>query len=545
MILPLFILFYFFNISIFAQALQTEWVRPIPGNLYEQNNGLAQTPCGDLYAGGFFQNNFGGLTAWGAEDGYISKYNEQGQLIWLKQLRCNNADRVNSIAVSNDHEIYITGEFRGSFYYNSDSLVSQDRLDIFIAKIDSSGNILWAKQGAGWGFQSANAITTAPNGTISISGYYEDTLHFENLWVHRIGLRDIFVANFDNLGNLLWLQSLGGPAFEDGKAIISDNVNNFYITGPFRDFLFVFNDTLVGNGVNDVFIAKYNSNGVLQWVKTMGGPAADEATCLNINQNQQIFVGGWYDRSMEIGHFSLQGNSEEDGFVVTLDTAGNFLWAEPLAGDFDERIYAIDFDENNNFYVTGTLDSLMVLFGDSLTNRHLNRPTDIFITKFSENRTYHWGQTLGHYYNDFAKNLIVKNSSTLYLSGGFQDTSIFVLDTIIADNQYDVFVAKFAIDTTVAIHQLPDLQKKDIFDLEFFPNPCTTQSTLSYYLKDDSAVKIMLWNALGQDCGFILNKSQPSGQQEITIQKPQNANGVYFLSLSTPQSQVFLKIIFD
>lgn len=545
--LPLFLLLYFFSSCVQAQALQTEWIETIPGNLYEQNNGLAQSPCGDLYAGGFFQDTLDGLSAQGSEDGYLAKYNEQGQRIWLKQLNCNSSDRVNYITTINDNEIYIVGEFRGIFYYNNDSLVSQDKLDILILKIDSSGNIIWAKQGAGLGFQSANAITALSNGNIAVTGYYEDTLKIENQWVYRKGLRDVFVANFDASGNLLWLRSFGGPAVEEGKGIISDNAHNLYVTGAFRDFLFVFNDTIIGNGANDVYLAKYSSTGVLEWVKTMGGPASDEATTINIDQKQNIFIGGWFDRSMEIGHLSLVGNLEEDGFVIKTDTAGNVLWAEPLAGYFDERIYAIDFDADNNVYVAGNLDSLMVLFGDSLTNRHLNlnRPTEIFIAKYSENGTYRWAQTLGHYYNDFCRNLIVQNSGTLYLTGGFQDTSIFLTDTLFSYYEYDVFLAKFNIDSTVAIHQLPDLQQNDISDLQFFPNPCRHQSTLSYRLSQDSKVKITLWNTLGQDCGSILTENQAAGLHQVLITKPNETSGVYFIHLKTKENQRFIKVVFD
>lgn len=158
-----------------------------------------------------FQGTFGSLTSVGSEDGFIAKYNDQGQLQWIKQLAGTSSDRVNGIVIANDNEIYIVGEFRDKFYYNNDSLVSQNQLDVLIAKLDSSGTIQWASSANGWGYESGNDIALMPNGNLVITGYYENNLDFGGSSLLANGLRDIFIATIDPQGNPQWLKTLSIP----------------------------------------------------------------------------------------------------------------------------------------------------------------------------------------------------------------------------------------------------------------------------------------------------------------------------------------------
>ena len=95
----------FFTICSFGQPLQTEWIKTIPGSLYEQTSSMAQAPCGDLYVVGFFQEYFGMLSATGGEDGFIVKYNQSGTLQWIQQLTGSSVDRLNGIVIQDDNQI--------------------------------------------------------------------------------------------------------------------------------------------------------------------------------------------------------------------------------------------------------------------------------------------------------------------------------------------------------------------------------------------------------------------------------------------------------
>lgn len=542
-----FFLFFFCILSnqIYSQALSTEWIESIPGDAFEQNSSIAQAPCGDIYTVGFFLGStFGPFNNVGLEDGFIAKYTEQGQLIWVKQLAGSNSDRLNGITIGSDNEIYLVGEFRGKFRYNNDSLVSFDRIDALVAKIDSSGNFQWAISGSGWGDESAYDISLSKNGNLIVTGYYENNLDFGPFNTVSNALRDVFVLSIDQQGNPLWLEALSGSGVDYGRSVATDTSNNIYVTGVFRDFLYPNGTTLAGFGSYDIFLAKYDPTGQLLWTKVMGGPSADEGYYVDIDSKQDVVIVGWYDRSMQIDTLILNGSKEEDGFAAKFAPNGDLIWAIPLAGSFDERVYAIDFDENDDIYLLGTVDSLLVIGGDSLTNRHLNRPTDIFVIKLDENSNYKWGQTLGHYYNDFCFDLIVADPTTLYIAGSFQDTSIFINDTLISQVGYDIFLGKFSMDTTVSVYKIPNNVNSDITQLSLYPNPTSNaQSTLEYTLNQQTDVVVRIYDLLGQELYKKTFKNQPTGVHQASLQLPPNLAGIYLVQLETEHGSQVIQLI--
>lgn len=528
-----------------AQPLQTAWVQSIPGDSYEQSSSMSIAPCGDIYTVGFFQGDWGGFSSVGNEDGFIAKYNDQGQLLWLKQLAGTNVDRVNAVVVAGDNEIYVAGEFAGTYYYNNDSLVSQHKLDAFMLKIDSAGVVQWAIQGGGFNSESVGALELLDNGKIGVVGYYDDDLTFGGGTLNTLGSRDVFVAVFDGMGNLQWMRGIGGPGIDEGRSLASDDSNNIYVTGAFRDFLFVGPDTLVGEGVDDVYLAKYDVTGQLQWVKTMGGDGYDKGMDVNIDRHQDVYVVGWYDRFINIGSQTVTGHEEEDGFLMKFDGQGNLIWVNSLAWKFDERIYGVDFDAGNHVYVMGTLDSFLILGTDTLTNRHLNRPTDIFIAKYSLAGSYRWAQTLGHYYNDFCYDFWVKDAGTVYVTGSFQDTSIFVNDTLFSQVGYDVFLGKFDMDSTVSIRRIENGVHNDLRSVNFYPNPCSGQGYLTYTLENASALQIYWCDVLGRKTVLLNEKNQPAGTYTINVEALQRSGGIGFLQLKTPTTVYTITVRFE
>ncbi|MGH1339606.1 MAG: T9SS type A sorting domain-containing protein [Aureispira sp.] len=524
-----------FNHSLSAQALQTSWISTIGGSQFEENNSLAQAPCGDIYTVGFFQEQFGPLSTFGQdrEDGFITKYNDQGVLQWVQQLRGTSTDRINGIAITDDNSIYIVGEFRNKLYYNTDSLVSKGRLDIFVAKLDSTGQFLWAFNAGSTQDDSAHDIDVLSNGNLVLTGYFQIELSWGMDTLQTNTSRDVFVGCVQPDGSPLWASVMSGPAVDESNSIATDSSNCLYIMGSFRDFLYPNGAIVRSEGGVDAFLAKYDSTGQLLWAEVMGGPAGDQGRYVTVDADQNVIAGGWISSYLSIPSTLtfIVGDREEDAFAVKYDPAGNLIWAKIIGGTFDERIYAIETDENSDIYFMGTLDSLLVINGDSLRNRHLNRPTDIFIIKYDSTGNYKWGQTLGHYYNDFCYDLIVPNSQALYIAGSYQDTSIFVNDTLISAFGYDIFVAKFSMDTSLHIPLLSPTVPS--LPASLFPNPSSDQSVLTVELEQASALHIVICDALGRIVHQQKTAFLGHGEHQILLSKQDWASGTYFVTVQS------------
>jgi len=109
--------------------------------------------------------------------------------------------------------------------------------DIFIAKYDFNGNLLWAQRTGGGNSDESKAITTDHVGNIYITGFSQSsTITFGNTTLTKVGedYADIFVAKYNPSGKVLWAKSFGGSNYEEGECIIVDATGNIYLTGFFR-----------------------------------------------------------------------------------------------------------------------------------------------------------------------------------------------------------------------------------------------------------------------------------------------------------------------
>ena len=504
---------------------------------------MSQAPCGDIYVVGFFQEHFDVFTATDGEDGFIAKYTDGGVLKWVKKINGTSVNRLNGIVVKDDNQIYIAGEYKGTIYINNDSIVSQNQLEMMIMKMDSSGNTIWVNSGTGIGYESANDISLSDNGNLIVTGYFENDFTIDSTSLQSIGLRDVFVANFSSAGSLNWVQSFGGPAIEQGRSIRSDSANNIYVTGSFRDALFILSDTILSKGNYDVFLAKYDDSGQFQWIRTFGGFSVDEGACVNIDGNQDIYVAGWFNRSFFVDTLFVIGGQEDNAMLVKYNQNGDLLWAKGIGQNFDERAYKVAFDSDDNIFLMGTLDSFMYIGTDTFYNRHVSRPTDIFVAFYDKDGNYFWGQDLGYHYNDFCYDLLIEDATTFYIAGSFQDTTVFVTETIVSQNSYDVFLAKFNIDTTVAVRILPE-HFQTVTKIEVYPNPSIIESVISYDLKKSAEVKISLIDLLGREKRTIFEDYQSPGHHNFPIYKQKDETGVYFLQLNAGNTVYISEILF-
>jgi hypothetical protein len=173
------------------------------------------------------------------------------------------------------------------------SLTSAGSYDIFVQKLDASGNFVWAKSVGGAGWDESYSIGLNASGNLYITGSFEGTADFDpgagisNLT--SAGMADIFVLKLDANGNFIWAKSFGGTGFDNGYSISIDAVGNAYTTGFFAgtaDFdpgAGTFNLTSAGG--NDVFVQKLDASGNFIWARSFGGTGADEARAISTVAN--------------------------------------------------------------------------------------------------------------------------------------------------------------------------------------------------------------------------------------------------------------------
>lgn len=319
------------------------------------------------------------LTSVGDYDVFVAKYDGTGNFIWAKSFGGQGIDYAGGISTDNDGNIFLTGDFHfSSFPYSSSK--------IFLAKYDSTGNSVWLKTSMNYGTDHfGNGLKTDSAGNSFITGEFFNTLVFDSSVIIDAGNveSNIFLAKFDSSGTILWGQKAGASSGYCGsKAIDIDSAGNSFITGYYHGTISFgsFNITSTMGLVNELFVAKCNSGGNFEWVNQSVG--AGSSRIISVDNSGGIFLCGTFSQGISFGVNSLLSAGSNDVFISKIDPSGNFIWATSIGGKYDD--YAGCLKANSNgIFVTGNFSDT-IYFDSSHTlvaNSAMN--TDIFISKLN------------------------------------------------------------------------------------------------------------------------------------------------------------------
>jgi hypothetical protein len=321
------------------------------------------------------------FTSNGGDDVFIIKYDNNGNFLWAEQAGGSGNDRGNSIETDNFGNIVCTGRFEVSAIFGDTTIVSAGSEDIFIAKYNSNGDFLWAKQEGGSGIDRGHSIDTDVLDNIIITGRFELSASIGDSVFSSAGLWDIFIAVYNNNGEFLWAEQAGGAGNDCGFGIKTDNLNNIFVTGEFENEAFFGDTSLTCLGVQDAFFVKYDSNGRICWLQGAGGPGIDWGWGIDVTNVGQCIATGKFSFSASFGDTTLTSLGQGDIFAVIYDSLGNMEWIWQAGGSGDEFGFRVDTYGFDNILITGPFTSDTTI-GDTMLTCHGSY--DMFLVKFKE-----------------------------------------------------------------------------------------------------------------------------------------------------------------
>jgi hypothetical protein len=303
--------------------------------------------------------------------------------------------------------------------------------DIFLVKYDTHGNELWANRIGASGDEYAQSVCTDASGNVMITGYFTSpTLSIGNISLNSFGNGDIFIAKFDTGGNVLWAQNAGGVYDDKGTAVSTDASDNIFVTGNFNSGTISFGNISINNtGYTNLFIAKYNANGNLIWVNKAGGTSNDYALDVACDASGNAYVTGRYtSASITFGSttFTKANNNLGDVFIVKYSALGNVLWAKNASGAADDICNSICVDANKHLLISGSFNSAnFYIDGDTLINVNSSGYVgDVFLAQFDSAGTLLWSSSHGGNMHDEGLGICADASNNIFLTGNFYSPSI-------------------------------------------------------------------------------------------------------------------------
>ncbi len=502
-----------------AQGIVLNWAIGIGGTGADVGNSITTDAYGNTYTIGNFSGTLDfdpspkgtyNLTSAGGTDIFIQKLDANGNFVWAKRMGGTSDDAVTSIIIKGTN-IYTTGYFQKTVDFNPSSatfnITSAGLSDIFIQKLDVNGNFVWAKAMGGPDWDVGNSISTDEDGNIYTTGGFIDKVDFDpsegtyNL-TSASGYYDIFIQKLTSSGNLIWAKAMGGMSSDVGYSIITDAYGNTYTTGSFSgtaDFdpsAGTYNLTSAGS--YDIVIQKLDASGNFVWAKRMGGTDWDGCYSISTDDSGNVYTTGFFWRTADFdpsdGTYNLTSAGSTDIFIQKLDANGNFVWAKALGGIYTDIAYSISTDPSGNIYTAGSFQGTAD-FDPSTHTYYLTSAgsIDIFIQKLDANGNFVWAKRMGGTSDDAGTSISTNASNKIYITGYFNETADF--DQFVTTTKLtsaggpDIFIAKYT-QTSTGISDL------SINGISIYPNP--TSGIVHIYTGNQKIKRIKLFNSEGQ-----------------------------------------------
>lgn len=320
-------------------------------------------------------------------DMFVVKYDSSGNVVWAKGTANSTAY---AITMDKTDNIIITGGTSSPNFTFDTVAIASPANGFYILKCDSAGHGIWARIVYGNNFDASLLIITDNYNNIYVTGWFDsDSIFFDSTVLYTAGGRDMFIAKYDSSGNLLWAKKAGEIDDEDAYDITIDPLDNIYVSGDFWSDSIVFDSFILYKSSampfsSDMFLVKYDTSGNVLWAKNTSG--ADNAWGISVCTGTlgDVYLAGYFiGDSIIFGSLMLSNVGEQDIFLVKYDGSGNVLWVKGAGGLNDDGAFGVAFDINTNIYVNGFFQSATINFGSTmLTNFDSSANSiDAFIAK--------------------------------------------------------------------------------------------------------------------------------------------------------------------
>jgi hypothetical protein len=466
-----------------ASAQQLDWATRGGGPDIDEGWSIAVDRSGNSYVTGRFTDVavFGSsdatettLTAFGTRDVFVAKYSSEGRLLWVRQAGGRTGAFPSGwglgIAVNDAGQSTVTGYFVETATFgpgeaHETTLTSVGGADIFVAKYDTNGALLWAVRGGGplasVVLDLGSSVTVDGFGNSYVTGAFRApatigpaTFESTDGTIFTLTAAEaVFVAKYSPAGVLQWVRRAEGAAAE-GRGVSVDWYGGVYVAGRFFSTVTfedeVHEQVLANSGTFGTFLAKYTRDGRLQWAKQITN-SFNEGRSVAADWAGNSYVTGWFSGEIVFGEgetneTALLAPPENNTFLAKYDSDGAFLWARQAGTTRADGARDVAVNSRGDAYISGSF-AVPATFGAGEINEItlVRRPVDApgFVAKYDRDGNLSWARTGGL----FA--VVADDSGNVYTTGTFEGTATFGLgeprETVLLNEGFrDIFVAKYA-----------------------------------------------------------------------------------------------------
>lgn len=469
-------------VNAWAQLPELTWAQRFGSTGTDTDPNIAVDSDGHVYLTGKFSETVDFdpsdethmLAATGLQDIFVQKLSPDGELLWAHGMGSELAEAGYSIAVDNSGNVYTLGTFALTADFDpgmgNTELTSLGDWDIFLQKLDTDGNLIWAKQWGSAGSDVGWDIAIDFSGNVICTGYFSETVDFDPgtgvFELTSLDANDAFVLKLDADGNFLWAHQAGGTGTQTGYSAATDQVGNVLVTGTFRNTV----DFDPGNGTDELtsvttsagFVWKLDADGNHLWAIPIGSETGASPREVATDGLGNVITTGLFSNSADFdpgtGTLELTAGNQGDVFILKLTPEGTLDWAKGLGADGFDWAMGLAVDASDNIYSTGYFNGT-VDFGPGPEVHMMTSAGggDIYVLKLDSNGAWNWSYSMGSPESETGWNVTTDDQGAVYTTGRFKGT----IDAdpgpenyaLTSSGNYDVFVQKLgqcAPDSTIS-----------------------------------------------------------------------------------------------
>lgn len=471
----------------------------------------------------------------------LIKYSPQGQLIWAKSYNGSASlnDEGKGLSIDSDGNIFVVGFAE----------VAGKSTDIAILKYSPDGDSLWAKyyrKSESPLSDVGNAIDIDSDGNIYVTGYAKSD----------DGLNDFVVLKYDQSGNKLW------EVYTDGEYDLNSEGLDIAVTA--NGNVYAVGYVTVSGSNTDIAVLKINSEGVVQWIKPIGGEQEDKAWGIVVDTDDAAYITGYITDGSYPDCYTAKLNSED----------GNIEWEDNFngGGNHVDKAWGIVVDTDGAVYITGestdanmnvdyvtikysvTGSRVWTRFYDGTANNvdeasaigilnNSNNTKSIIVTgkSYGSDNNYDYAtvrydaangdQTGVSTYsyngitNDISKDLAIYNNSVIVTG-----LSQLIIESAIEQSYVSTLMVGWG-NSSELVSNTINPEKFVLY--QNYPNPFNPSTTIKFDIAVSGKVKLTIYDMLGRVVSVLINQNLTQGTHSISFTNMNLSSGIYFYELQT------------
>lgn len=384
--------------------------------------------------------------------------------MWARSFSGSYNDFTYDIVVDAWGNSYTIGTFYGTMDFDPGpgtyTLNAAVVEDVFILKLNASGNFVWVKRFEGSGKEEIYSIAIDSQNNIYTCGTFDGSyIDLDpgpaTYTVNNDGGADMYISKLDSLGNFVFGKKIGGSGHEIANGINLDTFDNVYLTGSYSslnvDFDPGLGTYLLSNSnmtLSSGYVVKLNTVGDFIWAKKTVGGGTGNKIALDASGNvysSGIFNGISDDFDPGIGTYTMSTYGSWDIYLSKLDSAGNFIWAKQIGGASQDYAVSFKMGANNDIYVFGNLINPLDLDpGPALYNLTSTGGSDGFIAKLDSNGNFNWAEQITGPSSQQFTDIEIDAMNNIYLFGTFSGLTDLdpTTGTYTVNASTDIFITK-------------------------------------------------------------------------------------------------------